>query len=84
MSPSVRPSPTAQLPYRWGAVYLSLTENLNREFRRRTKTQASFSSESAAVTLLYSLVAFGQIRLHRITGYGAVKALLKEDWTTAA
>ena len=59
-------------------------ENLNREFRRRTKTQASFSSESAAVTLLYSLVAFGQIRLHRITGYGAVKALLKEDWTTAA
>ncbi len=28
-------------------------ENLNREFRRRTKTQASFSTEEAAVTLLY-------------------------------
>ena len=27
-------------------------ENLNREFRRRTKTQASFSTEAAAVTLL--------------------------------
>ena len=28
-------------------------ENLNREFRRRTKTQASFSSEESALTLLY-------------------------------
>ena len=28
-------------------------ENLNREFRRRTKTQASFGTEAAAVTLLY-------------------------------
>ncbi len=27
-------------------------ENLNREFRRRTKTQASFSTEEAALTLL--------------------------------
>jgi transposase-like protein len=27
-------------------------ENLNRELRRRTKTQASFSTEQAAVTLL--------------------------------
>ena len=34
-------------------------ENLNREFRRRTKTQASFGTEDAAVTLLYGLVAFG-------------------------
>jgi transposase-like protein len=35
-------------------------ENLNREFRRRTKTQASFSTDDAAVTLLYGLVAFGR------------------------
>ncbi len=34
-------------------------ENLNREFRRRTKTQASFSTEEAALTLLFGLVAFG-------------------------
>ena len=40
-------------------------ENLNREFRRRTKTQASFSTEEAAVTLLYGLVAFGQILLRK-------------------
>ncbi len=30
-------------------------ENLNREFRWRTKTQASFSSEESAVTLLFHL-----------------------------
>lgn len=44
-------------------------ENLNREFRRRTKTQGSFSTEAAAVTLLWGLVAFGQITFHRIVGY---------------
>ena len=44
-------------------------ENLNREFRRRTKTQGSFGTEEAALTLLYGLVAFGQITLRKITGY---------------
>ena len=44
-------------------------ENLNREFRRRTKTQASFSTEDAALTLLFGLVAFGHIQLRRIDGY---------------
>ena len=44
-------------------------ESLNREFRRRTKTQASFSTEQAAVTLLYGLVAFGQIEFRKICGY---------------
>lgn len=44
-------------------------ENLNREFRRRTKTQASFSTEEGALTLLYGLIAFGQIRMRRIAGY---------------
>ncbi len=53
-------------------------ENLNREFRRRTKTQGSFSTEQAAVMLLYGLVAFGQIELRRITGYKHVAALLRE------
>jgi transposase-like protein len=59
-------------------------ENLNREFRRRTKTQGSFSTESAALTLLYGLVAFGQIRLRKIDGYKAIQDLLQEDWTSAA
>ena len=44
-------------------------ENLNREFRRRTKTQASFTTEDSAVALLFGLVASGQIRLRRIDGY---------------
>ncbi len=44
-------------------------ENLNREFRRRTKTQGSFGTEDAALTLLYALIAFGQISLRKITGY---------------
>ena len=59
-------------------------ENLNREFRRRTKTQASFSTEDAAVTLLYGLVAFGQIRLRRIDGYKDLAKWLKQQQTAAA
>ncbi len=59
-------------------------ENLNREFRRRTKTQASFSTEEAAVTLLYGLVAFGQIQLRRICGYPHVAALLRAQEDIAA
>ncbi len=50
-------------------------ENLNREFRRRTKTQGSFGTEAAAVTLLYGLVAFGQITLRRISGHQHVSRI---------
>ena len=50
-------------------------ENLNREFRRRTKTQGSFGTEEAALTLLYALVAFGQITLRRITGHQHVSEI---------
>lgn len=53
-------------------------ENLNREFRRRTKTQGSFSTEAAGVTLLWGLVAFGQIRLRRINGHRALPELLEQ------
>ena len=59
-------------------------EKLNREFRRRTKTQASFSTEQAAVTLLYGLVAFGQIRFRRIDGYKHLPALLRDQRSQAA
>lgn len=59
-------------------------ENLNREFRRRTKTQASFSTEAAAVTLLYGLVAFGQICLRKITGYKAMPVLATKAREMAA
>lgn len=59
-------------------------ENLNREFRRRTKTQGSFSTEAAAVTLLYGLVAFGQIQFRRIDGHRALRSLLKQLEAPAA
>jgi transposase-like protein len=52
-------------------------ENLNREFRRRTKTQGSFSTEAAGVTLLWGLVAFEQIRLRRINGHRALFELIE-------
>jgi transposase-like protein len=59
-------------------------ENLNREFRRRTKTQASFSTEEAALRLLYGLVAFDQIRLRRIDGYRDLRKLMREASNRAA
>jgi transposase-like protein len=59
-------------------------ENLNREFRRRTKTQASFSTEEAAVTLLYGLVAFGQIQMRRIDGCDHVAELFAPAQESAA
>jgi transposase-like protein len=59
-------------------------ENLNREFRRRTKTQASFSTEEAALTLLWGLVAFGQIELRRICGYAHVAGLIGSQEGIAA
>ncbi len=59
-------------------------ENLNREFRRRTKTQGSFGTEAAGVTLLWGLVAFGQIHLRRIDGYRHMTSLLHDQAQEAA
>jgi len=59
-------------------------QNLNREFRRRTKTQASFGTEAGAITLLYGLVAFGQIVLRRIDGHEQLPAFLAKEWSQAA
>jgi len=59
-------------------------ENLNREFRRRTKTQASFSTEDAGVILLYGLVAFGQIQLRKIDGHKELPAFIAREWKQVA
>jgi transposase-like protein len=59
-------------------------ENLNREFRRRTKTQASFPSESAALTLLYGLIVFDQIRMRKINGFQHVASLMEGRCRDAA
>ncbi len=64
----------------WSSVRTTnALENLNREFRRRTKTQGSFATEAAGVTLLWGLVAFGQIHLRRINGYRALQLLLEVE-----
>lgn len=60
-------------------------ENLNREFRRRTKTQASFGTEAAALTVLFGLVAVGQIVFRKIDGHQELAAfLVTEQWSQAA
>jgi len=59
-------------------------ENLNREFRRRTKTQASFGTEDAALIILYGLVAFGQIQLRTIDGYQELPAFVAKEWKKVA
>ena len=59
-------------------------ENLNREFRRRTQTQASFSTEEAGVTLRFGLVAFRQIERRRICGYPHVAEMLASKTRNAA
>jgi transposase-like protein len=59
-------------------------ENLNREFRRRTKTQASFGTEDAAMTVLYGLVAFGQIQLRKIDGHKQLSSFLANEWQKVA
>ena len=60
-------------------------EHLNREFRRRTKSQASFSTEASALTVLFGLVAVGQMVFRTIDGHPELAAfLVKEQWSHAA
>jgi putative transposase len=69
----------------WKSIRTTNTiENLNREFRRRTKTQASFSTEGAALTVLYGLVAFGQIQLRKIDGCKQLPSFLEKEWKKVA
>src|SRR5437899_12978639 len=44
-------------------------ERLQLEFRRRVKTQGAQPSETAALRLLFGLLASGQIKLRRIKGF---------------
>jgi len=59
-------------------------ENLNREFRRGTKTQGSFGTEAAAVTLLWGLIAFGQIRMRRVDGHQHLATIIDQQEELAA
>jgi putative transposase len=44
-------------------------ERLHQEFRRRVKTQGSFPTADAALTLLYGLMASGQIVFRKLEGW---------------
>jgi len=59
-------------------------ERLHEEFRRRVKTQSSLPTEDAALVLLFSLVASGQIKLRRIDGWRKIAAVLSQHTTMAA
>ena len=52
-------------------------ERLHEEFRRRVKTQGSLPNEDAALILLFSLVASGQIRLRKIDGWRKIATVLR-------
>jgi transposase-like protein len=54
----------------------NLIERINEEFRRRTKTQGSFPTEAAALTLLFGLIASGAIRLRKIDGYHQLEEMI--------
>jgi transposase-like protein len=47
----------------------NIVERLNNEFRRRTKTQGVFPTQSSVLVLLFGLVASGMVRMRKIGGY---------------
>ena len=69
----------------WKTLRVTNTiERLHEEFRRRVKTQGSLTSEDAALVLLFSLVASGQIRLRRIDGWRKIATVLRQHTPVAA
>ncbi len=61
-----------------------MIEPLHEEFRRRVKTQGSLPSEDAAVVLLFSLGASGQIKLRRIDGWQEMATVPNQHTAVAA
>ena len=54
-------------------------------FADERRTQASFSTEAAALTVLFGLVAVGQIVFRTIDGHQDLAAFLRqEQWYQAA
>ena len=62
----------------------NVIERLNGEFRRRVKTQGSLPTEDAALILLFSLVASGQIKLRKLDGWRKLAAVIRERLRPAA
>jgi transposase-like protein len=55
----------------------NIVERLNLEFRRRTKTQGVFPTQSSVLVLLFGLVASGMVRMRKIGGYETMTAGVK-------
>jgi len=62
----------------------NVIERLHGEFRRRVKTQGALPTEDAAVVLLFSLVASGQIRLRKVDGWRKIAAVIRQRMRPAA
>lgn len=62
----------------------NVIERLHEEFRRRVKTQGSLPTEDAALILLFSLVASGQIRLRKIDGWRKLAEVIRQRMRPAA
>ena len=62
----------------------NVIERLHEEFRRRVKTQGSLPSEDAAIVLLFSPVASGQIKLRKIDGWQKIATVLSQHTVVAA
>jgi len=54
-------------------------ERLNLEFKRRVKTQGSLPHEDSAVLLLFGLLASGQLRFKKITGWQKIAEVVKRE-----
>ena len=68
----------------WKTLRITNTiERLHGEFRRRVQTQGSLPTEDAALVLLFSLVASGQIKLHRIDGWRKIASVLGQPTAVA-
>jgi putative transposase len=62
----------------------NVIERLNEEFRRRVKTQGALPTEDAALILLFSLVASGQIRLRKLDGWPTMVDVVRARRQSAA
>jgi transposase-like protein len=62
----------------------NVIERLHGEFRRRVKTQGALPTETAALVLLFSLVASGQIRLRKVDGWRKLAAVIRQRVPSAA
>jgi transposase-like protein len=69
----------------WNTLRTTNTiERLHEEFRRRVKTQSSLPTEDAALVLLFSLVASGQIKLRKVDSWQKIGAVLNRHTAVVA